>query len=62
VARSLEDEAPEWCALAEPQSPGKLGEATVAHIQRDRLFVEPERRCHLPDGGIHDGGCESNQD
>ena len=35
-------------ALPEPQQSAELGERSVAHVERDRLFVEPEGHPALP--------------
>src|SRR5690606_1927620 len=55
---ALHDEPPEGRALPEPQRPGQPRERAIADIDRDHLFVEPERRCSEP---LRDVGAKRHE-
>jgi hypothetical protein len=59
--RPLDDQPPERCALTQPQHTGELGNRAVAHVERDRLLVEPERDPTLPLVDVQPGDDHSDR-
>ena len=57
---ALDDQPPEWRGLTQPERTAELRKRAVAHIERDRFLVEPERARTKPLVDVQPEGDQPN--